>query len=503
MPTRLPKLFLSYSRRNLAVATDLMAKLKKFGFEVWHDESSMIAGVKWLEAIDGGIQACDILLVLLSRHATKSEYVQYEWSFAMGAGKIVIPLRLDSCNIHPKLLQLQVLEYNEAAFGRLIEAITTQYFLARSNVLALDFVVRISQLEFVKDAVLGNVDHSKPLHYFVFGFDDVGTAVVKAIAEIAIFPNFKRSRISVFSNEKDRYISFIQRYPNFTREKTPWLFDLRDDDWQCKRPACITDNPTECDCLNQQGAVTDRYSRAVNYVCNADFFQTSGTYIDQHTLAKISDLIAKQDSHPVLVFAGDDPTSNLELCELACLAMSRRLHPDSLRNLSAYVYAPSLKEIRANFDPIKVSLFGDMLSYQLQQTIIEVAIQVHDYYESKYSSERIEWYNLTAEHRNSTLAAATRSVLRAILREKLKVNNLDQRDIFEKAEHLGFVAQRLMEGWNYGDRRDKRKYLSPIICSWESIDDKEVLLRADDGLSIDRITSDCMRRHRYDFLGNG
>lgn len=85
-------IFISYSRKDKAFATELENRLSKH-FDVWIDRK-MRGGKKWREELDECIQACKVLILVISPDATESDIVNYEWIFALGAGKVFIPLHV-------------------------------------------------------------------------------------------------------------------------------------------------------------------------------------------------------------------------------------------------------------------------------------------------------------------------------------------------------------------------------------------------------------------------
>src|SRR5690242_3936141 len=87
---RLPLVFISYSRDDREFATLLRKRLSKIPFQPWQDVQDIIPGGRWDEDIDRALRACDVLLVVMSRSAQASLYVNYEWAFALGAGAKVI-----------------------------------------------------------------------------------------------------------------------------------------------------------------------------------------------------------------------------------------------------------------------------------------------------------------------------------------------------------------------------------------------------------------------------
>jgi hypothetical protein len=42
-------------------------------------------------------------MVALSVNSAESSYVTFEWAYALGKGKVLIPLKLTECTVHPIL----------------------------------------------------------------------------------------------------------------------------------------------------------------------------------------------------------------------------------------------------------------------------------------------------------------------------------------------------------------------------------------------------------------
>jgi hypothetical protein len=123
------RVFISYSHDDFEFAESLQLRLDKEGFETWMDVERLNAGEDWREEIDVAIKNSFALLLILTPKALESRYVSYEWSFAWGAGKKVIPLLLiqvDDNDIHPRLDRRQYLDFTtrkgrewDKLFGRL------------------------------------------------------------------------------------------------------------------------------------------------------------------------------------------------------------------------------------------------------------------------------------------------------------------------------------------------------------------------------------------------
>lgn len=106
-----PKVFISYSSKDGDIAELMKMKLEDAGIEVWRDIHEIAAGEEWRNEIDYGLLNAEALIVLLNQNAAASSYVTYEWAFALGNGKPVIPILLETCELHPRIKVLQYLDF--------------------------------------------------------------------------------------------------------------------------------------------------------------------------------------------------------------------------------------------------------------------------------------------------------------------------------------------------------------------------------------------------------
>jgi hypothetical protein len=98
-----PTIFLSYATQDYFFAEMLAIKLAENDFAIWRDQGSIRAGDDWRQSIENGIKDSIAVVVALSSRSTESPYVTYEWAYAIGMGKPVIPVKLSECQVHPKL----------------------------------------------------------------------------------------------------------------------------------------------------------------------------------------------------------------------------------------------------------------------------------------------------------------------------------------------------------------------------------------------------------------
>jgi len=104
-------IFVSYSHEDGDSAEILRREIEAKGFAAWMDEDRLSAGDNWREEIDQAIREAAALIVVISPSAKDSEYVTYEWAFALGVGIRVIPVLLKHTELHPRLKDLHYLDF--------------------------------------------------------------------------------------------------------------------------------------------------------------------------------------------------------------------------------------------------------------------------------------------------------------------------------------------------------------------------------------------------------
>ena len=104
--------FISYAREDIDFAGAVRAKLEEAGLGVWLDTRAIEAGVDWGEEIDRALADAVAVLLVMSPAAKASEYVAFEWAYALGSGARVIPLLYRATDLHPRLARLQYLDFS-------------------------------------------------------------------------------------------------------------------------------------------------------------------------------------------------------------------------------------------------------------------------------------------------------------------------------------------------------------------------------------------------------
>ena len=98
------KIFISYSYHDKKVADDLRERLKSERFILNIDEENVLVGENIKEVINKELESSSIIIVLLSKHSSKSDFVNFEIKKAIESEKKVLPVIIDESVEIPELL---------------------------------------------------------------------------------------------------------------------------------------------------------------------------------------------------------------------------------------------------------------------------------------------------------------------------------------------------------------------------------------------------------------
>lgn len=118
--------FISYSHIDKRFATDLKWQVEDYGFSVWIDKRIPIGTISQEEIAEKLNQSVAVLLVI-TPNALNSEYVNYEWHFALSRNIPLIPIYLKLVDKLPyPLPNIQYVDFRDKRrwgklFGRLKE----------------------------------------------------------------------------------------------------------------------------------------------------------------------------------------------------------------------------------------------------------------------------------------------------------------------------------------------------------------------------------------------
>ena len=103
----MPTVFISHSNQDSALTLRLVQRLKRAGFAVWVDFENIRGGADWLCEIQAGIKRCDAIIVLLTKAALKSRWVERECLYAFQLRKPVLTALLDDLPLPLHLVNIQ------------------------------------------------------------------------------------------------------------------------------------------------------------------------------------------------------------------------------------------------------------------------------------------------------------------------------------------------------------------------------------------------------------
>jgi len=107
------KVFVSYHHNDIDFARLLASRLESRSIEVWLAATHLAFGMHWGEEIDRALYESWAVVVVLSNNTRGSEYVTYEWAFAMGMQKPIVPVLLTTDGSqHPKLANLHYINFS-------------------------------------------------------------------------------------------------------------------------------------------------------------------------------------------------------------------------------------------------------------------------------------------------------------------------------------------------------------------------------------------------------
>ena len=102
--------FISYKHDDFDFAENVRRCLEEANFKTWKDDH-IHAGEEWRNQIDLAIKNAFAIVVIMTPDAKASEYVTYEWSFAVGMGIRIIPLKYKATRLHPRLEVFQSVNF--------------------------------------------------------------------------------------------------------------------------------------------------------------------------------------------------------------------------------------------------------------------------------------------------------------------------------------------------------------------------------------------------------
>ena len=121
-----PYIFMSHSSVDREFTTLLAERLTEAGFRCWLDVNDIPDGSTWIREIEKAVIDCGALIVVMSKDARESEWVERETLLGMSLRKPLFIVRIDDEPLPLHLINRQYTDYRtrpEAAFKKLVAAL--------------------------------------------------------------------------------------------------------------------------------------------------------------------------------------------------------------------------------------------------------------------------------------------------------------------------------------------------------------------------------------------
>src|ERR1041384_7537671 len=121
-----PYIFMSHSSKDRDFTTRLAERLQKAGFRCWVDLADIPDGSTWPREIEKAVTDCGAMLVVMSKDARESEWVERETLKAMELRKPLFIARIDDAPLPLHLINRQYTDLRasgEVVYKKLIAAL--------------------------------------------------------------------------------------------------------------------------------------------------------------------------------------------------------------------------------------------------------------------------------------------------------------------------------------------------------------------------------------------
>ena len=108
----MPRVFISYSRKDEDFARRLATDLDRLGADLWIDADDIPPGMNWSTAIQQGLDTCEVLVLIVSPDSMESKNVEDEWQYFRDEGKPIVPVIWRAApKLHFQLRRIQYVDF--------------------------------------------------------------------------------------------------------------------------------------------------------------------------------------------------------------------------------------------------------------------------------------------------------------------------------------------------------------------------------------------------------
>ncbi len=112
-----PRIFISHAWEDKPLVRRLEKELQAAGVETWVDDSRTRGGDNLPERISDALEWCNALLLVWSDTATKSPWVELEWTSAIALHKNIIPCKRDKTQLPGILAHKLYIDFHNVRAG--------------------------------------------------------------------------------------------------------------------------------------------------------------------------------------------------------------------------------------------------------------------------------------------------------------------------------------------------------------------------------------------------
>ncbi|GEM_PF-4986106 len=111
------EIFVSYAREDWAAfVSPLVEQLRDRGYRLWVDQHFLVGGEKWMDALGAALDACKLLVLVMSPASLKSKYVKMEYRYFFHCDKPIIPVMYKKIkHMPPELILMQHIDFSQGS----------------------------------------------------------------------------------------------------------------------------------------------------------------------------------------------------------------------------------------------------------------------------------------------------------------------------------------------------------------------------------------------------
>jgi hypothetical protein len=128
MRVKSPYIFISHSSKNNDFTKKLAKDFKAAGFNTWVDLETLQDGERWVAEIQAAVEKCQVIVVVMSRAARESEWVERETLLALALNKPLLIARIEDIPLPLQLITRQFTDFTgdySPALARLSRSMKT------------------------------------------------------------------------------------------------------------------------------------------------------------------------------------------------------------------------------------------------------------------------------------------------------------------------------------------------------------------------------------------